>query len=347
MKFILWITLVVFIGQVLDWEKPLSDSDSAIEDEIRAALDAIVASPNGAFEAKRAIRDVLPREQVIHAIVDNLEHNPAFENESLRAFGYRVLAERRAAEIESGYLQLLKALEDPVGVRWAIDGLVHAQLEKRSEVAKKLHFLLETDALSEQLTKDALRTLRKMGRDVQGSLELVERIWIDRNRDQDVRRDAVLAALEMGALCRVLDRADVVDPIGRKVTLGALASFFGEAAYRSKLDSDVQHRAKAQEWVLNEMQSDDMETRSIAFWTLLFVSDFDDYLLIIRSREDYELNPKVKAAITAMAAHDPDPTLRHRAASFLDPENVDKMVAKVLRQREREKAKDGEGKQHP
>jgi hypothetical protein len=97
---------------------------------------------------------------------------------------------------------------------------------------------------------------------------------------------------------------------------------------------------------ITAIQSSNMETRKAALEALFPGGDLEEYM-IVRSRDDYELNPIVEAALMAIATSDPDPSLRERATQALDPEYLDKIAAKVFRERERGKAKYDDRKQTP
>jgi len=106
-----------------------------------------------------------------------------------------------------------------------------------------------------------------------------------------------------------------------------------------KVAEEREARPKAVEpIILIAMESPDTGTRKAALESLFPGGGLEGYL-IIRSREDYELNPKMKAALTAMATSDPDPSLRERAAQALEREYLilDEVVEKVIRQRERQR----------
>ena len=57
---------------------------------------------------------------------------------------------------------------------------------------------------------------------------------------------------------------------------------------------------------------------------------------MIRSRDDFELNPELRPLLEKIAVDHPDAFTRMRAASLLDHHNQEQMVGNILRERERE-----------
>jgi len=317
------------------------DCTSEVQRTVSAAIAQIVESieqPYGAAEARKALMEGLPAQCVVEAIADRLENSGDFVDERLRRFAFHVLNIRYAAAYERGYEVLLAGLGDPIGVEFSVRALAHAPKSKHGQAAEKLQALLVENRPSNATVEEILRTLARFGQAAQVASANVESIFLDANRNEGVRGEAARGVVNIAGLARALEALSRSDAVGRRVMMGALARYFEDAAVnREALRPEaLEYRPKAFEYVLKEMASQDVETRRVALAVLFRVGGFEHYVTI-RSRSDYELSPKVKSVLTTMAANDPDAQLREKAAQALDPKTVDLIVAKALRERERQR----------
>jgi len=82
------------------------------------------------------------------------------------------------------------------------------------------------------------------------------------------------------------------------------------------------------------MSSESVEVRTAAIQALFPVFYPDAF--VIRTLDDFDLNPDYHKALARMAAGDANAELRKAAANALQPETIRRRVARILRDREQQ-----------
>jgi len=305
-------------------------SDEAIDALVNALANNTLAGP------ARQELERLPARVVVPSIVKALTSGELRASGPGRARAYELLKHHGTGEDPTVRKCFLAGLRDPYRnvkriCAEALGPLLASELE---EVASQL----ANRGVSGQHRQDLLRMVEGWGPAARFLLDVARSILVNPATEELTRWLAARVTLDMEAFAELGEVFDRLDAVGKKVVLWALTQFWSEvdSGDRTIDERNISYRTTSGELTLKGMRSEDGETRKAAFQGLLPVWGLEGYA-VIRSRDDYELNPKIKAALSEMAASDPDPSLRETAAHSLEPEYLDKVVAKAFRERERQR----------
>lgn len=151
-----------------------------------------------------------------------------------------------------------------------------------------------------------------------------------------------------GARDEALRHLEDLDPVGMGSAIPVCAEQVAKLAAPDAANvSPERHKTLeiARKLVLKALQSPRAETRKAAFEPM--IAAFGTDLVVIRSPDDYELQPELRRIFEDMAQNDPDSELRERASYFLDPERLDRKVERILRWRERHEERGNQSEKVP
>lgn len=297
--------------------------------------------------------DAFSDEELIPALVTALNRTPQYESEEMRSWVYAQLARRNTVRTEVGFAQLLKGLADPAVADVCAQALLDAPAEKRDLVVERLRAYLRTATQAPQRRSTAgpnlegvLRAVARLGADGEVYVGSIDAALHNASGDHRVRTAAAWAILRIEKLGDAVEHFSDLDPAGMEAAMNALAEQLGELlsewnvrsrssfAFYEENHEDIEATRAI---VIRALQSSRAQTRSAAFEPM--VAAYGPDIVVIRSPDDYEFNPQLRAVLADMAANDPDPTLRERATKTLDPQILKRRVARLLRLRERDAKK--------
>lgn len=302
--------------------------------QVEAALQRATGGTESYKDARRAL-EALASSEVIPAIVDALANPTISQRADMRKLAYSILAYHKAATTKVGYNQLMAGLNDPTP---SIQRVCCAALDS-THLAKELNRLsaILVDKTTPERKKEAiLRQLVGWGRFARSALDTIEAMFADTEEGERVRWFAARAMLNIGGLRRAMQGFQNLDPTGEKVVMWSFARYIGENTSDGKHlePEEAKLRPNVQRVVFKALQSPDADVQKAAMEAMAVVYNQD--LVVIRSREDYELNPELRPILEEIAENHPDSGLRDRVRDFLSPETVDRMVAMILRERQRQ-----------
>ncbi len=137
-----------------------------------------------------------------------------------------------------------------------------------------------------------------------------------------------------------LAERDDLDEDAQQMIVGSFAGL--GARSQGTFHTDAAHRERIREIALRGMTSPFENVRKAALQSLVW--SFGEDWVVIRSREDYEIHPQLKAALKNMAANDADEALRQQAASSLvqmEERFLERAVENILRKRKKDKESRG------
>lgn len=312
-------------------EKPPSEAN------IREQLYVVLTEMGeGKYEEARSKLAELPRDAVIQLVVRGISDDASFLDENKRAHAYRILVDLNAVDTDAGFAQLVAGLRDPLSHSLCAHGLIKAPADKLPEVADRLAAMLVAEETTDREKLPLVKALGGIGKPASAHLESIERIFAERAADELLRGAAAFAMLRIGGLGYAVERFAGVDPAGQRAMLPYLARHIVETemALGNKVDTEfTQHRREARKLVLPAMRSEDVGVRKAALEALPVV--YGEEALIIRTRDDYEMDAEYGNAVRQMAMQESDGDLRERAAKMIDPGFVDLKVESILRRRAR------------
>jgi len=282
---------------------------------------------------------------LIPILIDALNRPGGLAKEGTRSFAYDVLALRGAARTERGFQQLVEGLSEPMVAKTCTEALLNAPEEKQADVLEHILQYLKTTNQTKEITigtgiDGVLRAIANKGRLSGAYVDAIHRILYDAEQAPELRSTAAWVILRITKLGVALQHFQELDAVGMEAAMTALAEQMGELLEdfsregKSSYDFYAQNRADiktARQLVVKALQSARAETQTVAFETMVVAYAPD--LIVLSSREDYELNPEIRPILEKIAKNHPDPALRHRARDLLDPEIQRRMVAKILGER--------------
>jgi hypothetical protein len=295
-----------------------------------------IATQATTYEERRRAIELLPADDVILAVTDGLEHG-VFRDEKLRGFSYRTLSDLGAVKTDAGFRWLLTCLDDSRDfLALCVGALTRAPTEKIPDVVVHLAAILGAEETTDREKLLLVKAMGDIGKPASAHLKSIERIFKERTADERLRGSAAFAMLKIGGLEYAVERFASADPTGQRALLPYLARYIGETEQTlgSKVDPGfTQHRREARKLVLPAMRSEDVSVRKAALEALPMI--YGEEALIIRSRDDYEMDAEYRKAVQEMAMQDSDADLRERAAKMIDPGFVELKVEAIFRRKAR------------
>jgi len=289
--------------------------------------------------------------QTHHAVtelIDSVEANLPYKDEARRIRAYRKLADAHAAATDRGFHLLADGLSDPAVSDICAAALLRASPDRQAEVVQRVGRFLRTEPEPPMIKEGpgvhgVLRAIGELGTMGAAHLDAVDYVLHDSNRKLETRVAAARAILQIEPLVRALDHAHDLDPCGQEAFLQAWPAQVAKAISKMEQQGESFDDAhpvimgKLRTLVVEGLKSPRAETRRAAYGAMAVAYHGD--LVIIRSRDDYEVNPELRPILQDMGANDPDPVLRDWAETLLDPATLDLRVRNTLIRREREAKK--------
>lgn len=327
---------------------------TSVQREVDKILSQYAARETSSVDAYARLKE-LPEQAVVEALVTVLKREPGLK-EGPHNFSYRMLRDLSAARIEVGFQQLLTGLWKPEIAPVCAEGLLDAPPEKQAEVLEQIRrYLQETKTPVEPKDASARRAppsrtemdfrgvLKAVARKGEGGLpyiEVLDGILRDPLRSVKARTWAAGAIVGIKPLAEALKHFQDLDDAGMEAALkawpGSVAGLIDETrkAGKSFRDEYPELLGTLRQFVLKALRSPRPETQAAALEPINLVYGND--VFVIRSAEDYQVNPELGPLLEQIAANHPDPGVRSQLQRFLDPQAVDLMAKNILRERERE-----------
>jgi hypothetical protein len=288
-------------------------------------------------------------EELIPALVTALNRTPPIRSDKARAWVYLQLAGRDAAQTEIGFDQLLQGLSDSAAASICAKALLNAPTERQDMAVEHIQAYLRTARQPAEpgLTvgpdlDGVLWAIARMGSTGSIYTGAIREILHDPSHPLKVRRDAAWALASVLPLSDAVARFEGLDEVGLEGVMGGLAEQMGELLekwnakgkrYSEFYTANRNAITAARALVCDALESPRPETQAAAFEPMMVV--YGDDLFVIRSRDDYELNPELRPILEKIAVDHPDAFMRKRVVSLLDHQNQAQMVANILREGER------------
>jgi len=327
-------------------------------ESVQRAVDDILSQYGGGgmreTEAHARLSE-LPDEAVVVALVTALNREPSLK-EGRHNFAYRMLGVKHAARTEVGFQQLTSGLFKPEVAPDCAEALLDAHPEKQAEALGHIRRYLELTKTPVQANevngwrvppsrneldvKGVLRAIASKGASAVAYLDVLDAILRDPERDVDVRTAAASAIVNIKSLHEALKHFQGLDDAGMEGALKAWPRAVAELMHETrKAGKSFRHEYPElldalRQLVVMALHSARPETQEAALEPMGLVYGHD--LVVIRSAEDYEYNPQLRPMLENMGRNHPDPGVRSQVQRFLGPQEVDRMVANILRERERQ-----------
>jgi len=309
----------------------------------------------------------LPHEAVVLSLVTALNREPTLK-EGAHNFSYRMLRDLRAAHTEAGFQQFLFGLWMPAVAPICAEGLLDAPEPKQPDVLAHIsRYLDETKtpirpekskegfpippSRSEIDLKGVLSAINRKGKDALPYVNILDTILRDRERAVDVRSAAAIAITKIKPLPEAIKHFDNLDESGLEASLTAwpqpVAHLISDLrkAGKSLREEDPLFFQKLRQFIVDGLNSSRPETQKAALEPMFLV--FGNDMLVIRSREDYELNPELRPILEDISANHPDPGFRQRVQQLLSPQSLDKVVEGLYRERQRQEKSNNDNSDSP
>lgn len=343
MERMLGMIIAIVLMSALVLQSPQANPDRSLQAVVEDVLLRIDEHKMTWKEAEDRLNAV-PDDALVPALVDALNRSPRFVKEGTRAFLYHRLARSNAASTEKGFQQFVAGLSDPEVSKTCAEALLDAPKEKQEQVIGHIRHYLQTTKQPQEIAVGSgidgvLRAIARKGEDAIVYVDVIDTILHDTSRVKEVRRAAAGAIVEIKPLAEALKHFQNLDPVGMEAAITAWPQQVAKLVTKvggtgqSYYDENRAVVTALRELVLQVLQSPRAETRAAAFEPMIVA--YGPEIVLIRSPEDYEFNPQLRPILQNMAANDPDPGLRERAAKLLDPEFLELKVARLLRERAR------------
>jgi hypothetical protein len=246
---------------------------------------------------------------------------------------YKSLAHHKGANMSQGRAQLVRGLRDSPSIQRICLDALPAEIVR--EELGRLVAIIEDGTLDPPEKRGAVETLVGWGPHAAAAVPGLTELLGDAEQDPAARKNAALAVLNAVGLGDAMKLFGELDPNAQEPVLIALLLYVGrkEAEGGGLTAEERTARPTAQQYVLVAIRSPDTDTRRAACQAAPIV--FGEEYILIRSADDFELNPAIRSAMEWMAANDPDPMLRRGAEERLDPQRLSRFVQRVLETRQR------------
>ena len=279
-------------------------------------------------------------DELVREVARVLREGPLIEDEEARIFAYLQFVDRGAVSTDVGYTELVRGLEDPVVSDICAKGLLDAPADKQDEIVLFVTEFLRTtkDFPRDKIGPGLVGVIHAIPHEAPRARKFVDALGEVLGKDgigEQVRWAAARVILRTDGLKGAVEVMGDVSPAGKAVILMTFIKYFNdnEREERELSREDAKQRPKIKELVIEAMRHKDFEVRKAARIALTFVFGTGAY--VIRSEDDFELDPQYREALEHMADHDPAPELRKSGAFGLDPSLNTKRVGKILRNRSR------------
>lgn len=334
-------------------------ASSSSDPQIQERVDRILSTINEHDRAGSADTfDAFSDDQLIPALVTALSRTPGYESQRTRAWAYTELIRRNAVQTELGFDQLIRGLSDTAVGDICAQALLSAPEEKEAEVVDPVRrYLLGAKRGNDVRpgiqsgVERVLQDIGKKGKSGLAYVDVLDTILRDQERAVEVRKAAACAIAQIKPLGEAMKNYQGLDAAGMEAAVAAagarIAQMLSEASKERKPAGTVYQESRddietARALVLEALQSPRPETQAAALDAIGLVYGND--IMIVRSADDYELNPELRPLLKGMAQHHPERGVRERVvAGFLDPSVQRRMAQRILQIRQREAKRQDEG----
>lgn len=254
---------------------------------------------------------------VVGALVHSIESNGR-DRFDVRLMAYRALIRHNGVADPQGRAQLLIGLnEAPEIQRLCCEALDRATVAAalRPQIERLQNPILPT---AERAA--ILRSLSGWGRCAVDAAPVCRQIFEDRAEEESLRWAAARCLLGVEGMEETLSQVEILDSVGQKTLIGAVARLIGQehgrvdgSPSRQRFPED---RMKAQDLVNKFLSSPDDGVRKAALEAFGTVWGSD--LVIIGENGEYDWNPEPRRKLEAIARDDPQPELRQKAREMLN-----------------------------